>query len=119
MTAAILEPLGKMEPDPTDIGVEANCVMQYLSNFPGEFISEREIARRADGKERFLKDPHWAHNAFSELIELGLLETDGGGRYRQKTKDAKAVKHGAKFLDPKLRAILEKSNHGFDLSNYD
>ena len=119
MTAAILGTLGKTEPNPTDIGMEANCVMQYINNFPGEFISEREIARRADGKERFLKDPHWAHNALSELTELGLLETDGGGRYRQKKQNAKAVKHGAKFLDPKLRSILEKSNHGFDLSNYD
>lgn len=112
-----------MDVNPTDLGVDENCVMQYLNSFPGEFISEREIARRADGKERFLANPYWAHNALSELIEMKLLETDGEGRYRQITgaasQLAKAAGPGAKFMDPKLRAILEKSGHKFDLSHYD
>lgn len=107
-----------------DLGVEENCVMQYLNNFPGEFISEREIARRADGKHRFVEDPYWAHNALSELVEMKLIETDGAGRYRrvaQETKETKVVRSGdsgAKFMDPKLRAILEQSGRKFDLSHF-
>lgn len=115
-----------MNLDSLDIGVDENCVMLYLNNFPGEFINEREIARRADRKERFLEDPHWAHNALLQLTEMKLLETDGEGRYRQvneqpgeqASQPAKPAGPRAKFLDPKLRAILERSNHKFDLSRY-
>lgn len=118
----LLQSIRKMNLESLDLGVDENCVMLYLNNFPGEFINEREIARRADRKERFSEDPHWAHNALVQLTEMKLLETDGGGRYRQSSepasRPAKAAGPGAKFMDPKLRAILEHSSHKFDLSRY-
>jgi len=107
--------------DAIDFTADENCVMLYISNFPGEFINEREIARRADGKDRFLEDPYWAHYALSQLTDSQILETDGGGKYRLKPKQAapiKAVSPSAKFLDPRLRAILEQSDRKFDLTNY-
>jgi hypothetical protein len=118
MIRVISRLVNKEHLDSIDIGVDENCVMQYLNNFPGEFINEREIARRADGKERFLADPYWAHNALYELTDMKLLETDGEGRYRLVNHQPKAASPGAKFMDPKLRAILEQSGRKFDLSKY-
>ncbi len=101
-----------------NIGTDANCILQYLNNFPTQFISEMEIARRAEGRNRFAEDARWTHGALSELMELNMVETDGHGRYRIKPSMAKASGHGRKFIDPKLRSILEKSGQKIDLSSY-
>lgn len=107
-----------MDSDDLNFGADANCVLQYLNHFPGQFISEMEIARRAGDRHRFEADAHWTHVVLSELMELAVVETDGLGRYRIKSGLAKANGHGQKFIDPKLRGILEQSDKKFNLSSY-
>jgi hypothetical protein len=92
--------------------------LQYLVNFSGQFIGEPEISRRANGKDRFLEDSHWAHIALTQLLEVQLLETDGAGRYRVKSETTKSRDFASKFIDPKIRQILEQSGRKFDLSSY-
>ena len=100
------------------LGADESCVLQYLENFPDDFVTEMEIARRADGRTHFMDDTHWAHIALSQLIESGLLETDGLGKFRLKDRSAKAHAMVRKFLAPEVREILEHSSHHFDLSGY-
>jgi hypothetical protein len=105
--------------DLTDIslGPDENCVLQYLNNFPNDFISEREIARRADGRRRFAENAHWAHIALSELVENRFIETDGLGKYRMK-RTSLAAGEVRKFISPQFRTILENCGPKFDLSSY-
>jgi hypothetical protein len=100
------------------ISTDGNCVLQYLSNFPGEFISGMEIARRADGRERFAQDAHWAHVALAQLEEMKLVETDGLGRFRLPAGKSGTKGKPRKFIDPKLLDILSHSNRKIDLSGF-
>ena len=99
-------------------GTDEHCVLQYLNNFPDGFVTEVEIARRADGKTRFNTDPHWAHVTLSRLFELQLLETDGFGRYQMKNSRNDTQPPAKKFMAPQLREILEHSPKHLDLSAY-
>lgn len=103
------------------LSTDANCVLIYLKNYPNDFMTETEIARRADGRHRFMDDPYWAHFALIELTDFKYVETDGSGRFRLKTTVAATAspkKPGAKFLSPQMREILQQSGKGFDLSVY-
>lgn len=106
-----------------DLGLTTDeiCVFQYLQYNSANFISETEVARRADGRERFVGDSHWAHAPLMQLVDKHLLETDGIGRYRifLTSREAQGQPHRPqKFIDPRLRSILEHSDHHFDLSCY-
>lgn len=98
------------------LGTDESCVLQYVQHFPESFLTEMEIARKADGRGKFEQDNHWAHVPLSQLVDFGMLETDGKGRYRLKVI-RKLVKP-SKFISPSLRHILERSSHNFDLSMY-
>jgi hypothetical protein len=86
-----------------------------------------ELSRRAEGRRRFMEDPRWAHSPLSQLVDANLVEADGFGRYRVKSNSEKhgmanagqpARQPGIKFIDPRLRSILERSNRAFDLSQF-
>jgi hypothetical protein len=111
----------KMKSYDLNLGADENCVMHYLEEHPGNFISEMEVARHADGRHRFQGDTHWAHIALSQLVEMNLVDTDGQGRYRVHADAADAADSpgpARKFIDPRLREILERSGKKFDLSRY-
>ena len=96
-----------------NLGADENCVLQFLNHWPDTYVSGTEIARRADGKSRFVEDPRWANLALAQLVELNLIESEPGGRYR--VKGQSNVKCGGKrrFIAPHLRAILEKGGRQF------
>lgn len=107
-----------MDINDLNLGADANGILQYLSNFPTQFISVMEIARRAEGRNRFKEESRWANAAISQLLELSLIETDGNGRYRIKSKRKSKEAGGNKFIAPAMREILEKSSRKIDLSDY-
>ena len=107
-----------MKLDDLSFGEDENCVMQYLNNFPHELINVMEIARRAGSRARFLEDSHWANNALAQLLELGLVESDGNGKFRLKSDRPIAGGPAKKFIDPKLRQILENSGRNIDLTRF-
>jgi len=98
--------------------VDQNCIVQYLKNFPDQFITEMEITRRADGRDRFVENSHWAHYALSQLLESKQIQTDGSGRYCLASRRAGNGQPARKFIAPQLREILEHSGHKIDLSSY-
>ena len=106
-----------MELDDVFLGSDENCVLQYLNTWPDEFVSEKQIARRADSKDRFMTEPHWTYNALSQLLMMELIETDGTGKYRMKVH-RNETGGSKKFMAPHLRQILEKSGKNFDLSAF-
>jgi len=98
-------------------GADGSCIMQYLKNYPADFVTEMEITRHADGRTRFLQDKHWAHTTLQQLLDLHLVETDGAGRYRIYSV---SPKDGCKrkFLSPQVRFILEHGSRSLDLSAF-
>jgi len=89
---------------------EEQKICAYLKTLPGQFVAAREIARRADGKSRYAKDPHWAVPVLARLLEKKLIERDSTHSYRLIVKDEKKRK---KWISPQMQKILEKSGKDF------
>jgi hypothetical protein len=98
-----------------DIGLvdaDEQDICNYLKSLPGEFISGKEIARRAGGKWRFRKDPQWAATVLPRMVEKELLESDSTGHYRlvAKRPDDKRKK---RWVSPQIKKILRESGKTF------
>jgi hypothetical protein len=86
-------------------------ITNYLRSWPGQFVSAREISRRAAGKWRFREDSEWAKPVLARMVESGVLEHDSTGHYRLINKVEK--KKPKKWIAPHLRRILEDSGKDF------
>jgi hypothetical protein len=85
-------------------------ICNYLKSLHGQYVSSREIARRAGGKWRFRDDPNWATQSLLRLVEKSILESDASGYYRLRATEKKKPK---KWISPHIKAILEKSGKDF------
>lgn len=61
-------------------------VYNYMKAHGRDFVSVREICRRAGGRRRFRFHSDWAQPVLFRMTERGILESDGGGRYRLKRR---------------------------------
>src|SRR5689334_10999022 len=85
------------------MGTDESNICNYLKSWPDEYLSSREICRRAAGKGRFRQDPYWAVPVLLRLFEQGILETDPNGHYRL-APDSSENKHS--WITPRLQQIL-------------
>ncbi len=91
---------------------DEQAICDYLKSWPREFVSAREICRRAAETRRFRENPYWAEPVLVRLVETGILETDSAGHYR--LAPVRKTEKPRKWISPELRAILEKSGKQFD-----
>src|SRR5262245_12270281 len=89
---------------------DERSICTYLKSYPGQFISGREICRRAGGKWRFREDEQWATPILNRLVERKILEADSTGHYRLIKQDKAKPK---KWVSPQIRTILERSGKDF------
>jgi len=61
---------------------DENEIVAYLKQFGRQFVSGREICRRAAGKQRYREEPYWANQPLLRLVERRILETDSAGHFR-------------------------------------
>jgi hypothetical protein len=94
-----------MEPEEKEI-----CA--YLKSLPGQFISGREISRRAGGKSRYRENPHWAAPFLTQLVDKKIIESDSTGHYRLILKEDKKDKR-KKWMSPQMKRLLESSGKDF------
>ena len=87
-------------------------ICTYLKACPGQWVSGREIARRASGKRRFRDDPSWTAQPLNRLLERAIVESDSTGHFRLKAYEPK--KRARKFISPQLKKILEQSGKTFE-----
>ncbi len=87
-------------------------IITFLKQWGSQFVSGREICRRAGGKHRFRDDPYWANQPLLRLVERAILETDSAGHFRliEENRKRRAQK---KWIAPHLRKILEQSGKDF------
>jgi len=86
-------------------------ICDFLKSFPGQFVSGREIARRAGGKWKFHDDPNWPVPVLCRLKDLNMVESNASGQYRLTANEKKEKKQ--KWISPELKKILEESGKDF------
>lgn len=84
----------------------------YLKAFRKEFISSREICRRAGGRKRFQNDEEWAKPVLGRMVERGILETDPSGHFRIKPYEPDPRKR-KKWVSPQIQRILQQSGKDY------
>src|SRR5262245_59591987 len=97
-----------MDADERDI-----CI--YLKSWPGQFVSGREISRRAGGKRRYREDANWASPALARLVERQLVESDTTGHFllRRKARLLAQQQQQGRWVSPEIRTILQRSGKDF------
>jgi hypothetical protein len=81
-------------------------IFNYLKTFGKEYISVREVCRRAGTKQRFAEEPDWAKPLMVLMADRGILERDVAGRYRIKPKPKK--KEHDRWVAPEIAKLLEE-----------
>jgi hypothetical protein len=87
---------------------EEKDICDYLKSMRGQYVSGKEIARRAGGKRRFRQDPTWATPFLLELVDRKIVESDSTGHFRLVNKDEEARSARRKWVSPQMKSILEK-----------
>jgi hypothetical protein len=99
---------------------DQNKICQFLKSWPGQFVSRKEICRRAGGKRRYREDENWAVPILQRMLEINLVEKDSDGRFRlteQKSHDQK--KSQKRWISPAIKAILRQSGRDFTVIDLD
>jgi len=91
---------------------EEKAICAYLKAAHGQFISRKEIARRASGKRLFHDDPNWASPLLEKLVEKKVIESNATGQYRLIIKEDSNDRR-KKWVSPQMKRILEKSGQDF------
>lgn len=79
-------------------------IFNFLKTTGKDYVSAREICRRAAGKKRFHDDPDWAKPLLLVMAERGILESDGLSRFRIKPK---AKRGGGRWISPDIAKLLK------------
>ena len=83
-------------------------VCDFLKTWPGQFVSAREVCRRAGGKWRYREDERWALPVLQRLLEKRQVEADARGHYRLVT-EKKPEKKGL-ILPTKQKRVLQSGD---------
>jgi hypothetical protein len=86
---------------------EEHEIFYFLKTWGEEFVSAKEIARRASGKRKFYQNPEWAKPLLMRMAERGVLESDTSGRYRIKPVPKK--NKNKRWVSPDIAKILEEN----------
>ena len=88
-------------------------IYYYLKPFRKDFLTAKEICRRASSKRRYREDESWALAPLHRMAERGILETDASGAYRIKTRIDSKDKL-LRWISPEIKQVLRDSEKKFD-----
>ncbi len=95
------------------LDADEKMICDFLKTYPGQYVSGREICRRAGGKWRFREDEKWALPVLQRLLEKNELEADPMGHFRWiKKHDRKSKKKW--WASPQIKKILQQSGRQFE-----
>jgi hypothetical protein len=87
-------------------------ICDFLKSYKSQFVSAREICKRAGGKWRSREDPHWAIPILQRLVDQKLVESDPTGHYRLIPEDKDHKKK--LWVSPQNKKLLDQSGKSFD-----
>jgi hypothetical protein len=82
-------------------------IYHFLKTWGSEYVSVKEIARRASGKKKFYENPEWAKPILMHMQERGVVESDTLGRYRIKPVAKKDKQK--RWVSPDIAKILQEN----------
>lgn len=88
-------------------------IYYFLKSWTQEYISAKEICRRAGGKRRARFEPEWAKPALVRMVDRGILETDPSGHYRLKPAPKAKGNQQRRWASPQVAKILKNSGKDF------
>jgi len=88
-------------------------IYYFLKSWTHDFVSSREICRRAGGKRRYRNEPDWAKSPLVRMAERGILEANPAGHYRLKPPPANWDKRKRRWASPHIANILKGSGRDF------
>ncbi len=95
-------------------------ICRFLKSWPGQFVSRKEIARRAGGKRRYREDANWVAPVLQRMLEMNLVEKDGTGGFRLVEQKSHHKKNNKKmWVSPAMKAILKQSGRNFAVIDLD
>jgi hypothetical protein len=99
---------------------DQNDICQFLKSWPGQFVSRKEICRRAGGKWRYRDDENWALPVLQRMLENYLVESDSTGHFRL-MKHAPHDPRNKKrlWISPAIKKILQQSGRNFGVLDLD
>jgi hypothetical protein len=86
---------------------EEREIYLFLKTYGQDFVSLREICRRAGGKKRYHEDHEWARPILQRMVERVILETNSEGQYRVKPVARK--KKNDRWVSPDIAKILAEN----------
>lgn len=95
------------------VDAEEREIYYFLRGSRHEYISSREICRRAGGKKRFVSDPGWGKPVLNRMVERGILEMDPAGHYRIKPPEEEKAGKRKQWVSPQIARILTQSGKDF------
>lgn len=99
---------------------DQSAICEFLKQWPDQYVSRKEICRRAGGKWRFREDESWAVPVLSRMRDERIVESDETGHYRlvsEKSKDGKSKQR--MWMSPAIRSMLKSSGHSFGTIDLD
>ena len=82
-------------------------ILVFLQTWGSDFVSAKEVSRRASTKKRYNEDQDWAKPFLQIMTDRGVLDRDASGRYRVKPKPKK--KHGDRWVSPEIAELLKEN----------
>jgi hypothetical protein len=61
---------------------EEGAILEFLKGYPDDFVSRKEIARKAVRRQVYEEDPRWADGPLASLLSQRIIESDDSGRFR-------------------------------------
>lgn len=99
---------------------DQTAICQFLKQSPEEFVSRKEICRRAGGKWRFREDEHWAVPVLARMREQLIVEADETGHYRLAKENSKDAGNKQRvWMSPAIRSLLKSSGQSFGTIDLD
>jgi hypothetical protein len=86
---------------------EEREIFYFLKTWGEEFVSVKEVARRAGGKQKYFKNPEWAKPLLTRMAERGVLESDTLGRFR--IKPVRKKSKNTRWISPDIAKILQEN----------
>ena len=87
-------------------------IFHYLQTWGANFVSAKEICRRAGSKKRYNEDNDWARGPLMRMAERGVVEGDSSGRFRVKPEPRKSGHE--RSVSPEMSKIVNESGAEID-----
>lgn len=98
---------------------DQSAISQFLKQSPQEFVSRKEICRRAGGKWRFREDEYWAVPVLNRMREEGIVESDDTGHFRLVQQKKDSGNKQRVWMSPAIRSMLKSSGQSFGTIDLD